>query len=438
MACTTEQAGFAFENAKAMAERFPSRKLRQAVQVKRWHIEHGPSKSKYKALSGKAKGKHGSNCHAVIADEVHEYGPAEREIFAALRTSMGHRQQPMTICITTAGYGGAQTLCKELHDKAVKYLTGQVQPGDSGYDDQFYPLIFAAPPDAPWDSEETWARAIPGLGETVSLSFMRAECVKAKESPAAENDFRRLYLCQWTSQSTRWFSLDTYDARTGPVDLEALAGQPCYVGIDLSNSFDLTAIALIFPQPEKWLVHVRCYCPADTVERRSRDEGLHYRQWADAGHLIATEGSTTDFDRIERDLIDLAGKFEVKELAYDPWNATSLINHLESAGIIAVPVYQQSKDMPIASKEFERRLVNGGILIDANPVTRFCAANVEVERDRHQNIRPKKPMAKGNYAGTKQLSIDAIVAIIIGVRRAMLHDVAAEEPIDVSQLIAFI
>ncbi len=432
MACTTSQASITFENAKQMVSASPP--LSKRIIPRRWHLEHPASKSTYKALSGERTGKHGLSVHGLIADEIHEYGPSEREVFSAMQTSMGHRRQPLTVCITTAGHGGDQTLCRELHEKAVQYLTGQVKPGDAEYDDTFFPVIHAADPNDDWQAEATWHKAIPGLGHTVSLDFIRREAIKAASSPAYLNEFLRLYLNVWTEQATRWLDLDLWDSRTGNVDLEALAGQPVICGLDTSQSYDLTAVVLIFPTADTWLVYPYLYAPRDTINRRSRDEGLHYRTWADAGHLIETPGSTTDFDRIEAQIIELASKYQILEVAYDPYNATSLVNHLEQAGITTVPVYQQYKEMSPAAKEIERRLVNGNILIHKNPVMRYCASNVEVESDKHGNIRPVKPQAKGKYAGTKQFCIDGIVAMIIAARRASLMD--EPQTFDVTSLVS--
>jgi phage terminase large subunit-like protein len=57
-----------------------------------------------------------------------------------------------------------------------------------------------------------WKKANPALGDFRSLDEMRIACDRAREIPAQENTFRRLYLNQWTEQAERWISMQAWDA----------------------------------------------------------------------------------------------------------------------------------------------------------------------------------------------------------------------------------
>lgn len=425
-AMNREQSGYTLDNFKQAV--YASRLLSKRIRVLQHKCEHPASRSRFKALSGEGKGSHGKNIHGLVIDELHEWvGKNAADLFEALVTSMGSRRQPLTCCITTAGHGGEITICRELHNKAEKYLSGEVKPGAESYDDTFYPVLYSVGKDEPWDDPETWRKANPSLGESVSVDYYRRECVKAKESAAYENTFRRLYLCQWTEQTTRWLSLDKYDACTKAISLDELEGEPCYLGVDLSQSYDLTAVVQVFPRPDGWIVYPHIYCPEDSVAERTREDAIPYSTWVKEGHLIPTPGKTVDYDRIEQDIVALAERFKVVEAAFDPYNAGPMIRHLENAGIEpCLTVDQNFRQMGPPSAELERRIVNGKITFHNNPVLRWAAANVEVKTHEGQ-IRPIKPNAKGKYAGTAKYKIDPLVATILGISRAMLRDGMEQE-----------
>jgi len=408
----TQQASITFDNAKKIIS--ASAELSKRLKICRWHIEHPKSNSVLRCLSGKPKGKMGFSVSGLIFDEMHEQ--PDRELWDALTSSQGARRQPLNIVITTAGYGGDETICRELHNTAVKTLKGESE------DDTFYAAIFAAGAKDAWDDPKTWYKANPSLGVTVPEEFYHQECIKAKETPALENVFRRLYLNQWTEQQTRWLSLGLYDSCVAKFDEKQFDKQPCIVALDLSEIHDITALITIYPQADKWYVVPRLYMPEMQVDKRSKEDGIDYRQWVKDGHIIEIpKAEVIDHDFIVDEVMNLAVTNPIIEFGFDPYNANQITAKLDNAGITTVPVYQSYLAMSTACKEFERRLTTKQIVIQNNPCMRWMAGNVEVESDRHGNIRPVKPKAKGRYHGSNKYKVDGIVATIIGIARAMLR-----------------
>ncbi len=124
-----------------------------------------------------------------------------------LSTSQGARSQPLMMAITTAGYD-RHSILWELYAHARKV---QEHPA---LDPTFLPILYEAPKEADWTDERVWKTANPALGDFRSLEEMRIACQRAREIPAQENTFRRLYLNQWTEQAARWISLTAWDACT--------------------------------------------------------------------------------------------------------------------------------------------------------------------------------------------------------------------------------
>ena len=152
-AADRSQAGIVFEIAKAMV--LGNKELSKRGKVFRNSVTLEHKNSYYKPISADANTKHGFNCSAIIFDELH--AQKTRELFDVLTTSTGARRQPLTICITTAGYD-KESICYEVHTYAQQVLSGAIK------DESFLPVIFAAGKDDDWTKNSTWKKANPAYG----------------------------------------------------------------------------------------------------------------------------------------------------------------------------------------------------------------------------------------------------------------------------------
>jgi phage terminase large subunit-like protein len=195
--------------------------------------------SVYRALSADVSGKHGFNSHGVIFDEIH--AQKDRRLWEVLTFGAGDaRRQPLIFGITTAGIPGESPVAEELHEYADQILRGIIPP-----DPTFYPVIYAAPLNADWTSEEVWRACNPALGDFLNLESVRGACERAKRIPSEQNSFRRLRLDQWLSQETRFIDMADWDRCAGVVDLAAAKELTWYGGLDLSTKLDVTALVLV-------------------------------------------------------------------------------------------------------------------------------------------------------------------------------------------------
>jgi hypothetical protein len=258
-ASARDQAAIVGDACRQMVQSNPE--LAAKVEVFRNVITFGTSK--LEVLSSDAGTKHGKNASCVIFDEVHTF--ADRDLYDAMVTSMGARQQPLQVCITTAGHD-RESLCWELHDYAAKVRDRIID------DPGFMPVLFSAPVEADWKSPKVWRQCNPSLGVTVSEEFLRAECEKAKELPTYETTFRQLYLCQWTESKRVWISSDAWAAcASSAADADSLQGRECWGGLDLSTTTDLSSLALVFPASDGSVdVLTWTWCPEEGIRRRSR------------------------------------------------------------------------------------------------------------------------------------------------------------------------
>ena len=249
-AADKEQAGLVFNVAAQMIRN--DAELYGACDIldSQKRIVHRKSGSIYRAISAEAYSKHGFNASRGFYDELH--AAPDRNLWDVLTTSPGGRHQPLVIAISTAGYD-RHSILWELYAHAKKVLE------NPALDPSFLPIIYEAPIGSDWTDRKVWQQANPALGDFRSLEEMAIMCARAREIPAQENIFRQLYLNQWTEQASRWLTLASWDACRGAVVEAALRRRPCYVGMDLSTTRDLTAIVAVFPLRRRHVSGARAF-----------------------------------------------------------------------------------------------------------------------------------------------------------------------------------
>jgi phage terminase large subunit-like protein len=401
-----EQARIVFNVAGEMVKKSP--KLRRKCKVYKTAIVVEETGSSYKAVSADAFTKHGFNASGIIFDELHTQ--PNRELWDVLTTSTGSRQQPLTVALTTAGYD-RMTICWEIHQYAMRVLKGEI------HDPTFLAVIFAADQKADWKDPAVWAFANPGLGTSVKLDYLKAQCNRAIEIPGYENTFRRLHLNQWTEQATRWLPMDKWDLGAQPgIDelIRSCIGEECDGGLDLASVGDLTALELVFRKPgKKTKVISFFWVPEEGAEKRSRTDKVPYLEWIRNGFIRATSGNVTDYNAILRDIKELGNWFKFREVGFDPWNSTQLVTDLINEGFTMVPVRQGVSSLSPPSKELENLLLGDGIEHGGHPVLRWNAQNIAVRSDANGNLAPARDRSTEK--------IDGIVALLIALSRAILH-----------------
>jgi phage terminase large subunit-like protein len=410
-AADKDQAGLVFGVAAQMIRNDPVLDAECYIVDSQKRIVHRPSGSSYKAISADAYSAHGSNSHFVVYDELH--AARSRDLFDVLSTSMGGRTQPLLLVISTAGYD-RHSILWELYAHAKK-----VQENPK-LDPTFLPILYEAPADADWTSRRVWQKANPALGDFRSLEDLQIAAARAKEIPAQENNFRRLYLNQWTEQASRWISLTAWDACLAPIARAALRGRRCYVGMDLSATEDLTALVAVFPDEAGGFdVLPHFFVPGDKIPDRVRRDRVPYDQWARDGYLTTIPGPTIgDYEAVRRHLEAWREEFACEMVATDPWNATSLIYRLEQDGCPLVKVPQTFAGLSAATKSMEKHVLSRTLRHAGHPVLRWNVGNASVETDPAGNLKPSKK--------TSTERIDGVVALIQAID-AMERNVQAPE-----------
>jgi len=211
---------------------------------------------------------------------------------------------------------------------------------------------------------------------------------------------------------------------------DELYGRACYGGLDLASTTDINALVLVFPprsSEEKYIVLPYFWLPEETIALRVRRDKVPYDIWQKKGKVLVTEGNVTHYEELETFIGLLKDKFDIREIAYDRWNATQIVQRLGDSGITMVPFGQGFASMSSPTKELmklvlEERLAHGG-----NEPLAWMADNVTVRTDPAGNVKPDKEKSTEK--------IDGIVALIMALDRAIKGGDGGASPYDTRGII---
>lgn len=407
-ACDRNQASIVFDVAKQMVQMSRPLEKRSKIMGATKRIVNYSNAGFYQVLSAETGTKHGLNVSGLVFDEIH--AQPNRHLYDVLTKGSGDaREQPLFFIITTAGTD-RNSICYELHTKALDILNGRKK------DTSFYPVVYGLSDEDDWNDEANWRRANPSLGHTIGIDRVREAYQQALDNPAEENVFKQLRLNMWTSSSVAWIPEHVYAKGNDPIQYENLKGRSCYAGLDLSSTSDITAFVLVFPprfEEENYIVLPYFWLPEDTLELRCRRDHVLYDVWERQGYIKTTEGNVVHYGFIEKFIEDLSEIYHIKEIAYDRWNATQMVQNLEGMGLTMVPFGQGYKDMSPPSKELYKLMMEGKIQHGGHPVLKWMGQNVVMRQDPAGNIKPDKEKSVEK--------IDGIVALIMGLDRCIRH-----------------
>lgn len=413
-AADRDQASIVFNVAQAMVRSNSKLSQRSKIIDSSRRIVVPNMGSFYRALSAEVATKHGFDVHGCIFDEVH--AQRDRRLWEVLTFGAGDaRRQPLTFAITTAGIPGESPVAEELHDYADQILRGLLPE-----DPAFYPVLYAAAEADDWTDEEVWRSCNPALGDFLSLDSVRAACERAKRLPSEQNSFRRLRLNQWVKQEIRFVDMTAWDRCSGKVEIAELQHLPCYAGLDLSTKLDVTALVLVFLDGDS-IFHVLPFfwLPSENISSRLHQESARYRQWAKRGFLTLTDGNAVEYAAVRQKLNQLRDEvgLDIRQVAFDPWNAQYFAQHLSEDGFQMVEISPTYRHLSEPTKELQIAVLDGRVRHGGHPVLRWMADCLTVKQDINGNIRPVKPE---RLKSSKR--IDGMVALVMAMSRALVDE----------------
>lgn len=408
-----QQAGIVHGDAIAMVKSSPQLSRILTVNETTKQITFKGANSFYRALSALPRSNEGWDAHCIIADELHKW--FGRALYDALRWAFAARSQPLFFQITTAG-DDTLSVCYEQHEYAEKIADG------TEIDHTFFPLIKAATKADDFSKEETWHKANPSLGHTITLASFRSDYEEAKKSPASLSAWKRYRVNIWTSGVTQWIDPARWAKCKRGWNPQELRGRKCWAGLDLAKTRDTTSLQLIFPWEETASFRLLSFfwLPQETAEEQNHL--VTYLEWANADYIKLTPGGVCDYGFVRNKIIELSELYEFQVLLFDPYMAEDVTQQLESEhGIKRVAFGQTISNFASPTAEWERLILSQGIEHLGHPIMDWQIGNAKVYTDANGNKRPIKPKPDDHR------KIDGVVAGIMALAGAIGGE-GAEEP----------
>ena len=407
-ATTRDQAKIVFGDAQNMARRTTGLKAHFGVEVNAHNINVVRTASKFEALSAEGSTLDGLNTHFACVDELHAH--KTRAVYDVVETSIGKRAQSLLWVITTAGSNRAG-ICYEVRSFVTKVLAGVAK------DESQFGIVYGLDDGDDWTTEEALIKANPNWGISVMPEVLLPLQAKAMTMPSAANNFKTKHLNEWVNADTAWMDMRAWDACKDPtLDPELFTGEPAWVALDLASKVDIAAKVSLHVREIDGKQHYFCfgqyYLPRDTVDR---GENSQYQGWESMGLLTVTDGAVIDFGVIEDDLLADCSRFEVREVPYDPFQATQMSTRMAAQGVPMVEMRPTVLNFSEPMKQLEALVLQGRLHHNGDPVMTWMMSNVVAHMDAKDNIYPRKERPENK--------IDGVVALIMALGRAL-----AEQP----------
>lgn len=384
-------------------------------------IKFLPKNAFMRPLGGDSKTQDGINSHFTIIDEYHAH--KDDSVKENLESSSASRLQPVTYTITTAGTN-VHGVCKNFEDSCINILEGVAE------DDTFLIMIHDLDEGDDWQDPKCWLKANPNLGVTVSMDFLMKEYKKTVNQPSKIPNFQTKHLNMWVDAPTVWVESKYWNACMQPIQHENFAKFGNCGGLDLSSTKDLTAFAVISePDAEGFRdLDVWCFCPLDTIEKRSKEDRVPYKYWANLKrenakddndtYLIATPGNMVDYNAVFNKVVEITSERKTAHVEYDRKFSAGLIHPLLEAGVELAPFAQTLPNYSQPTKEFERLIMSAKLRVGNNPILKWMLSGCVPIFNTNEDVRLDKDKS------TKR--IDGIIASIMALAGTLSEEQESE------------
>lgn len=450
-----DQAMVLFRDAVAMFQQSPALagRLTPSGGNPVWNLADMRTGSFFRPISSD-DGQSGPRPSCALCDEVHEH--RNGTMIEMLERGFKWRRQPLLVMATNSG-SDRQTVCYQEHKHAIRVAAGTREPDEAGtyvgeaIDDEAFSFVCALDAgDDPLEDPSCWVKANPLLGVTVQPDYLAGVVRQAKAIPGKLNNILRLHFCQWTEADTAWMARPTLEACLSDFEPETEhTGEDVFVGVDLSATQDITAVAFVVPTGfvdlprddgevarlptfDAW---VEAWTPRDTLHERALRDNAPYDIWADQKHLNAVPGKIVRFDFVAARLAEVSGIFNVQAVAYDRYGFKRHFEpELDALGL-TLPIVEHPQGgkkkgaesglwMPGSKLALESALLDRRIRLRRSPVLVSAMMSAVAEEDPWGNSWFSKRRATAR--------IDATVALAMAIGAAT----AESAKVDVMAMIA--
>lgn len=384
---------------KTLSKMFSIKDYKSEIQCLNTH-------STIKAL-GKSTDIDGFKCFLGIVDEYHLH--PDNQLYKLLADSMKSMDEALISVITTAGFDTTRpcfqeyNYCKNLLDEIVT-------------NDRYFTILYEVDEEVELFSEKAIYQSNPLLRDYPNqVADIIAEGEKAKVMGGTEYvNYIVKTLNRWTNNAdAKYLEATQIKKCLSNKTLKDFIGKRAVVGLDLSQSNDLTSISLVFKYEEgkntKYFIHSHSFMPSERlieIEKRGATK-IPYRLWVENGLITLTDGLRTDYKFVLEYLKQLIDEYNINvtEIAYDPYNAGMFIEDLSEICDKIVKITQSCKSLSSPTEDFRLNVIEGNVEFAKNDeLLQWSLNNAYLVRNSFDEVKIDKK--------SREDKIDAVDSII--------------------------
>jgi phage terminase large subunit-like protein len=319
-------------------------------------------------------------------DELHAL--PNRELFDVMTLGMGARREPIMLAVTTAGVKadstGQDSIAYSLYQYGQKVARGEVE------DPSFFMAWWEADVESDHRDPKTWEDANPAYGDLNSVEDFESA---VKRTP--ESEFRTKRTNAWVSSQQAWLPNGAWEKIQSDKVVDSQTS--VILGFDGSFSGDASVVVGVTMEEKPHIFLIQAW------EKQPTD----------------AEDWRVDSLEVEDAIIQACGKYDVKEIACDPFRWQRSMQVLQDLGLPVVewPSTSAARMVPACAKFYDA-VTSEKLTQDGNPLLTRHISNAVIKTDR---LGPR--IVKEHRSSPRK--IDAAVASIIALDRAT---VSRQEP----------
>lgn len=343
--------------------------------------------SAVKKIAFNAKSSDGFNPSLTICDEVAAWeGDKGLKQYEVMKSAMGARPEGLIMACTTAGYIN-DSIYDELMKRSTRFLLGDSK------EKRLLPFLYMIDDPEKWNDINELRKSNPNLGVSVSVDYLLEEIAVAEGSLSKRAEFLTKYCNIKQNSSLAWLPAQVVENACGdPLRLEDFAHSYAVVGLDLSQTRDLTAAVCVIEKGGELYCFAKFWLPAEKIDEASQRDGLPYNIYIQRGLLAPSGDNFIDYHDCYNWIVNLVQEYEILPLVigYDRYSANYLVRALENYGAKTDDVWQGENLFGVI-QETQGLLEDGKIHIGDNDLLKVhllnSAIKMSAERGRGKLVK---------------------------------------------------
>lgn len=366
-------------------------KNQKRFKLLRDYIMFKPTQTQYIPLSYSTSRMDGRLPNAFIADEVGAL-PISYPI-EAMRSGQLNIKNKLGFCVSTK-YPTVDNPFEAEVSYAKKVLDGVE------HDDTLFALLYEPDKTKGWETNDLILKQanpvsleIPEIWDDLLKKRAKAIAIESSRENFVTKHCNIIYA---GAESEAFVNVtDVQACRVANIDWK---GRVVYVGLDLSQTDDNTAVSMLaLDENNNILADVYAFIPEDRIDEKTAAEKVSYRDLIKTGKVIACGDRVIDYAVVEDFIMSLEERFgvQIQAIGYDRWNALSTAQKLERAGHNMVEVRQHSSVLHPSTKLLKESILGQKFKYMKNDLYEINFQNARCIYDTNKNLFIAKKRSKG-------------------------------------------